>query len=82
MSSPPEVMMSRLDDLDRDVRARIAEAEERVRSGAQATSSELTGARELGKWIEQLKAYLEEVEESSPVETSGLGARTDQASGG
>jgi hypothetical protein len=74
--------MSRQDDLDPDVRARIRDAEERIRSGAPVTNGELVDARELRKWIEQLQAFLGDVEAPSPGEASSLGARTDQASAG
>lgn len=74
--------MSRQDHLDPDVRARIAEAEARVRSGAPTTNGELVDARELEKWLEQLRAYLREVEAPTTGEASELGSRTDEASAG
>jgi hypothetical protein len=69
--------MSRQDKLDPDVRARIHDAEERVRSGAPVTNGELVDPRELSKWIEQLRAHLGEVATPSTGEARGLGARTD-----
>lgn len=74
--------MSRQDDLHPDVRARIRDAEAHVRSGAPVANGELVDARELGKWIEQLRAFLGDVEAPSSGEASSMGARTDQSSAG
>jgi hypothetical protein len=69
------------DDLDPTIRARIAEAEERVRKGVQANSRRVE-ARELGRWIDELRATLERALDARGSRAiRGMGSGSDKAAG-
>jgi hypothetical protein len=79
--SLPEVMMPRLDDLDPDVSARVAEAEERARTGTQVDGDRVS-ARELRRWIDDLRAPLDgAMDARSSREVPRMGHGSDKAAG-